>query len=231
MLDDIQRQREKFARDAKPSQKEIDRHSNAFGGLILDNLSYVKVGDWVCHGFLNSWDLKGVMERHSIIPKPGVIKYVLSAPMKSHENKKNTKAFYDWLLNRSPWSVTHLDKDVDRCMELGFVVDAAGPANIFVSGLMASRLFTESYDQQLKHRIPVYLELVDMGLDESEAFLFCHLYGSTSPTKSLYPLVAAPYQAGHSIFHHENTNEAYYKAFLSAEFKKLSPELIYNCPN
>lgn len=220
-LDDLQTHRESFAANAKPHQKSPSSDQNVYGGLIFADGSYQQVGKWVCHGFINHYNLPPVLSREGNSKK--VVKRIFSATMCSHADAGTTTKFYDWLINRSPWAHTHLDHDVERCQKYGFVVDATGPYNIFLSGLIASRFMTESYDSNLKPRIQTYTELLSTGFTEEEAFLFAHLYGSQS--SKLYPMTFSPYSSGHSIFPARDIDEEYLRNFLTQIFKNPSDKL------
>jgi hypothetical protein len=224
MLDDIYSIRQTFAGESKPYKAVSSRNNNTYSALVFNQDNYyLNVGNKYCHGFLNDSQIDNTLRGVTGRVKKSGFRCLLSMPMKSLGTAERTRDFYLWLINNSPWAHTHLDKDVDRCMDLGFVVDMSLPGNVVLSGLMASRLYYEAYDTSLQTRIAIYEEAVDGGLDKLEAFLLCHIM-SRGPYKR-YPMSAARVVAGHSIFLYQNTNEGYYRNFLSGNFVNLSPPI------
>ena len=226
-LDDILPQREQFAADSEYSRNHRSSDNNSFGGFILKDNTYAKVGKWLCHGWLSDYNIAGHIPCKTVVNKVG-IKYVLSAVMKPHVSDKLLRRFIDWLINRSPWQHLHLDKDVDRVLKYGYVVDANHPSSLITSGFIASRFVTESYmaKDEVTRRCRVYEELLDMGCSENEAFFFAHMYTSDGKKGDAYPITFSRWSSGHSTFYANNYQENYVRNFLQGTPANLASNIL-----
>lgn len=207
---DIQDIREKFAQDASSYTARKSSDHNAFGGFVKANGTYVKVGRWACHGWLNCmyFDRWG-------ITSASPAKYVLSAVMHRHDNvsKKQQLDFIDWHVNRSPWAHVFVAKDADDIMKYGYVADADNCPSFLANAFISSRFMTESYSgDDFCKRADIYHELLDAGCNNSEAFIFAHMY--THVKKDLYPITYSRLQSGHSTFYGSMYQENYVRNFL-----------------
>ena len=219
---DILSIRQQFATSASRYNKTKSSDHNAFGGFISASGSYQEVGRWACHGWLGPayfgrWGYS----------KQKPVKYVLSAVMHRHANvtKQQHLDFIDWQVNRSVWANLFVDKDANRILDLGHVVDADNCPDFIASAMIASRLMTESYSgDEICKRVDVYHELLDAGCSNEEAFFFCHMYNHTG--KNTYPVVFSRWQSGHSTFFGNSYNEDYVRNFLRGNPVNKSKELL-----
>lgn len=218
-LKDIQKQREDFAAKAKPFTKAKNSNHNSYGAVISDTGNLVIIGKWVCHGWLSGSDFKDTLVRNNW-KRGEKVAYILSYVMFPLVPKPELSAFVDWLINRSPWQKIFLDKDAERVLKLGHVVDASAPANFIASAMIASRFMTESYVDGLDKLHPVYRELLAMGCSENEAFLFSQMYTAKSASTT-YPITFSRFSSGHATFCYHGVDKTYYKNFLQATPTKL----------
>lgn len=216
-LDELLPIREEFAKKASEYTNRKGSDWNSFGGFVLSDNTYFHVGKWVCHGWLSEYNLEHYVPNRGKVHKTG-IKYVLSAVMHNWTSTdEQLNKFIDWLVNRSPWAVVFVDKDVQRIRELGYVVDANHPSSFIGSAMVASRFMTESYSgDNWKWRCDVYQELLAIGCTENEAFMFAHMYNKETAGK-LYPITFSRLSAGHSTFYGCNYQENYVRSFLEGK--------------
>jgi len=210
MLENIKDIRGCFA-----GQAESFPARNAFVGLVLEDggeLTYKKLGDGPCHGALQKYQLfdKGVK-----LP----IKYILSSVQDHKYTEKEVKPYIDWMVNRSPWSAMHVEKDADAVLSLGWVVDANFPANFVASALIATRAFSESYTPSIANRFATYLHILSLGFKEEEALILSYLFVKSNTSR--YSVVFTDLVAGHGIFHLGGQAESYYRNFLLGTPKNL----------
>lgn len=211
--DDLLKIREKFASDAADYVSRRSSEHNSFGAFILSDNSYFLVGKWVCHGWLSDNNITGYIKNREKL-KIG-IKYVLSAVMTPWVTEDKLLAYIDWLVNRSPWEKIFLDKDAKSVRKLGYLIDANYPSSFIGSAMIASRFMTESYSgDRWQTRCHLYQELLEVGCTENEAFIFSHIYDSTT-YKSLYPVSFSTLSSGHSTFYATYYQENYVRNFLS----------------
>ena len=225
-LDDILPQRQQFATDSEYARNHRASDNNSFGGFILKDDTYEKVGKWPCHGWLSDYNL-ATLPCKSTVNRVG-IKYVLSAVMKPHVSDKLLRRFVDWIINRSPWQHLHIDKDVDRVLKYGYVVDANHSSAFIASGFIATRFVTESYmsKEEVVSRSRVYEELLDMGCEENEAFFFAHMYTSDGKKGQVYPITFSRWSSGHSTFFANNYQENYVRNFLLGTPANLASNVL-----
>lgn len=207
---DLMKARKQFAEDAAEYRADRSSSNNSFGGFIDLKGNYVRVGRWVCHGWLKSYEVT----RNNWVNNGA--KYVLSAVMKPNMSKEDLKIFIQWLVTESPYAHIFVDKDVKSILEYGYLVDAAHPAAFITSALITSRFPTESYVnvQTFTKRNMVWRELIDMGVNKTEAFFFAQLYDAAS-IKSLYPITPSRLSSGHTPFHSFGYQENYVRNFLN----------------
>lgn len=210
MLEDIKNFRKEFARQAKDYSKR-----NAFVGVILegvDGLEYKRLGDGPCHGSLQKYQLI-----NAGVSSP--IKYILSSVQSYHYEDKDVRNYIDWLVNRSPWSSLHVEKNVDNILKLGWVVSTDFPANLVASAMIATRAFTESYTPSICNRFATYLHILGLGFKEEEALLLSYLFVKGGGSR--YSVVFTELVAGHGIFYLSGEAESYYRNFLLSSPKNL----------
>lgn len=228
-LDSLLPYREQFLLDSKEERLERTCDNNSYGAFILKDDTYLKVGRWVCHGWLSDYNVShhilNIKDRDKI--KVQGISYVLSAVMKPHVSKGLLLRFVDWLINRSPWAAIFVDKNPESVVKYGYVVDANYPANFIASAMIASRFVTESYvaKGEVEDRCAVYEELLNMGVTENEAFFFAHMY-TASNAKSVYPIQFSRWSSGHSTFSAYNYQENYVRSFLTGKPVNLEKNLL-----
>lgn len=217
-LDTILQIRQTFAEAAAPYRKESRGGSNAFGAFISQEGDYCKVGAWACHGWLQDYYF---VDNEAWPDHP---KYILSAVMKYQISKKQMLEFIDWMVNRSPWCRIFVDKDPESILKLGYLVDAAHPANFIANAMMATRFFTESYyPDDVVRRTQSYFALLDIGCTENEAFFFAHLYAG-SGTSKIWPIKFSRRSSGHSVFFSGYYNKQYVLNFLNG-----TPDYLQKC--
>lgn len=209
-LQDIVEERNAFQRDANPYRQKMEGGSNTFGGYITADGVYHRFGPYVCTGWMHTYNFSATL---SILPEGGGRKvvFLLSAVMSSVGTQKQTVAYIDWLINRSPWAEIFVDKDAKQVFALGYVIDTTKPANLIGNALIACRLFTESYVAGAKFRVKTYLELLELGCSEQEALLFSQMY---APSERGYPYTFSRFSSGHAVFTASGADQTYYQNFL-----------------
>lgn len=208
VVDDI---RDLFSSKAK---KNKGPH-NAFLGYIQDvgsgKLEYVHVGSAACHGPFGG---QGRMPRNKV-------PFLLSElrPLLGTEETKKEVAprFYHWLMNESVWAPLFVDKDYESVKERGFLISTDQPATFTLSGLVATRTFTEKYNSDFARRVGVYGELLKAGASLKEALLFMHYLGGENG-KSPYPLKWSNLSSGHTIMNAGSHPLEYSKNFLKEKY-------------
>lgn len=226
-LEDIQTQREKFAKGAYPFVSERRSDHNAYGAYLFEGGHLYTVGRYACHGFLSNYSVDAVRDSNR---KQGKIEYLLSAVMSPHENvsKEDLLGYIYWLTNDSPWQNNFVDKDASRIIQLGHVVDANNPTSFIASGMIASRFPTEVYSGDVfPLRFRVYKELLEIGCNRNEAFFFAHMF-APSGIKKLYPITFSRLSSGHSTFYSTNYQENYVRNFLTGKVVHVGKNILAN---
>ncbi len=193
-----------------------DAHHNVYMAYVLQGKKepyYYLVGNAACHGRLQkSYYPKGVMAILSVVRK-GYIE----------DNKEACLRYISWLVNESPWAAIFIEKDVARVWDYGWVISPEHPANFVASGCIATRFFTENYEEAVKKRFKIWLELTANNYSGTEAFLFANMISSVR--SDLYPMSVVPLTNGHTIFDGVNMSFEVAKAFLSHKPTNLHPLL------
>ncbi len=216
--DAILQLRETFARGAKDYQAAFSSSANSYGAFILSDGTLGTVGPWVCHGWLRDENFPKYLRMDNLsarLTRTSPI-YILSAVMYLHTSRAFALNYINWLVNDSNWAEVFVDKDPERIMRLGYLVDANHPSNFIASAFVASRFLTESYSgaASLKLRHKVYDRLLSLGCTRNEAFIFAHMY--TPETEfSLYPVVPMLFNTGHTPFSYNGLTQIATKNFLT----------------
>lgn len=220
-LEDVQNQREAFAKGAEGYTSRYSSDHNAYGGFIYEDGTTHVVGRYACHGFLGTYSME-------TLRKKAKISYLMSAVMHPHSNvsKEDLHHFIDWLVNRSPWHMIFADKDVERIIKLGHLVDANHPTTFIASGMIASRFPTESYSgTEIVGRFAVYKELLQMKVSENEAFFYAHMFAPNAYNR-LYPITFSRFSSGHSTFFAHNYQENYVRNFLEGKVVHVGKNVL-----
>lgn len=218
VVDDI---RDLFSSKAK---KNKGSH-NAFLGYIKDvgggRFEYAHVGSAACHGPF------GGMGRVS--PNTEFLLSELRPLLGTKEIKEEVAPrFYHWLMNESVWAPLFVDKDYESVKERGFLISTDQPATFTLSGLVATRTFTERYNTDFLRRVGVYAELLKAGASFKEALLFMHYLGGENG-KSPYPLKWSNLSSGHTIMNAGCQPLEYSKNFLEERYFVSPTTFKKNC--
>lgn len=215
---DLQKFREEFQKKAKPFREDRSGSNNVYGAFIKDDGTMVNIGRYVCHGWLQT---------HNHFLKSKDTKYILSSVMSPHATDEQLRRHTDWLVNRSPWAVMFVEKDVQSILDYGHVVSPDHPYNFVAAGLIASRFCTESYVDGYKQRVFVWSELLGMGCTEDEAYIFAHMFAPVSGNN--YPVTFNRMSSGHTPFLSSNYQEDYIRNFLNHRPQNLVKETLRDC--
>ena len=192
--------------------------ANSYLGIIYEDKlehKYFKIGRGPCHGDLNTNALT--------YKKDGLKKTnwsVLSNVQPLRTKKETALSFYDWLFNRSPWKDVFLVKDSQEAIDNGIIANTELPENLVISGLIASRFVTESYNTEISERARMYDEIKSLGFSENFAFIFSQVFKFLSEKK--YQIQYTPISSGHCVFEFHNADEIYYKNFIDNTPENLS---------
>lgn len=85
-------------------------------------------------------------------------------------NENNSLKFYDWLLNRSPYSPIFITKDAKEAHEEGFIARTDYHHNLVGSAFLASRA---TYEGSVAANWSAF---VDVGCNEDLAFILAHSF-------------------------------------------------------
>lgn len=185
--------------------------SNAYLGVILQEGEKEQtlqiLGSGPCHGAFSSSSL------YHKLPKNSSIKFLLSSVQKLLVPEEEAISYFDWLANRSPWKEVFVVKDPKDIIENGWVVSTNFPTNFTISALIATRFVTESYTDLILKRYKVYKDILSLGFNESESFLFSHFFGR-GKTGRQFPLTFLPLTSGHAVLGVGSPTESYCRNFL-----------------
>ena len=208
MLEDFRKSFSKSSKDYKSN--------NAYLGVVQQDKVGVQslkiLGSGPCHGAFMSSNLSRV------IASGNTIEFLLSSVQNLQVGKEGVVAYFDWLVNRSPWRDVFITKDPEDIIKNGWVVSPNFPSNFVTSALIATRFVTESYTHVILERYNVYKDILAMGFNESEAFLFSYLFNRKRQEKS-FPVTFVPVSSGHTVIGVDNPTESYCRNFLLGEAK------------
>lgn len=88
-------------------------------------------------------------------------------------------SFYDWLINRSVFSLAFPHKDVLDAIEHGLIVDPKAPMPYFLGGLITSRILTESFVSGQNYAM---CQLMNRGVDPHLAIGMSYGFSRTKAT-------------------------------------------------
>lgn len=86
------------------------------------------------------------------------------------------KPFVEWLVNKSPWADVFIDKEYDSICENGHAARTDLPSDYILSGLVASRFFTETHTTWTAPHTHTFADLLKEGVDATDAFLMAIMY-------------------------------------------------------
>lgn len=147
------------------AQKEMIQKSKRARKDTEHNVTYkpIQESDWynyVCHGYA-----KGTFPRET--------KAILTITkekknFKTH-SRRSVVMFYDWLLNKSPWSSVFLVKDPEFAYDTGTIIRTDVPASLLLSAAIFSRT---PWDGGLSKEANVAMfKLIDDGADIISAYI------------------------------------------------------------
>lgn len=202
----LEKLREVFAKSSLSHKS-----SNAYLGVVLQHKEGKQtlevLGGGPCHGAFSSASL-----RHKF-PNSNSIEFLLSSVQKLLVSHEEAVVYFDWLANRSPWKDVFVTKDPEDIIKKGWVVSTDFPDNLVASALIATRFVTESYTPIILGRYKVYKDILSLGFNELEAFLFSYLF-NRKKTSENFPLVFAPVTSGHAVLGVYSPTESYCRNFL-----------------
>jgi hypothetical protein len=127
---------------------------------------------------------------------------------------KKVRAYFQWLLNESPFSRIFLTKNVDEVLKDRIeIIDANHPSGIILGGMTASRTSSE-----YPYLVNIWYELTQLGVHPSIAFYYAHLFRA----KALKPTNIAIYPQAwnHATLNARDANDSYVISFLRGKSKK-----------
>ena len=126
-----------------------------------------------CHAGLNTHHIRDMELDSPIVATIDLVPGLL-------EDKKVVVSYFHWLFNHSPFSGVFMNTSAKSAFDYGIVCRATECGSLLVSGLMATRLATESNN---KGRLELWWKLVSMGCDKSLAFVvvsYAEVHGGVS---------------------------------------------------
>lgn len=126
-------------------------------------------GNTVCHAAMS-------YPRSYAPKKNGQIIAVINRVLKYQISSDIVLAFYEWLLNSSPFAPVFITKDAKDVLDVGAsIVDTDQPTNLIMGGLIAGRCLNE-------HRTMLLLwhDLITRDVNPNVALYFCHAFRKSS---------------------------------------------------
>lgn len=146
-------------------------------------------GSGICHGSLSSMRSKTDNGRTTgdapiVAVKTKLFSYKDKESLaKGHWPEMYTDefiiSFYDWLINRSVFSLAFPHKDVLDAIEHGLIVDPKAPMPYFLGGLITSRILTESFVSGQNYAM---CQLMNRGVDPHLAIGMSYGFSRTKAT-------------------------------------------------
>lgn len=122
------------------------------------------------------------------------------------------KRYVDYIINRSPWAVAHLEKDID------VVWDKGANMNVNVHGdILAAACVVARVGYEFSSMLDIFEDIVDAGFDENVAWLI-----AVSFTKVGKKYVIAEMGGGHHVIRADLRTDALL-SFMKAGYR---PDLI-----
>ncbi len=182
------------------------KHQNAFLGVKQENGTFRYLGTGACHGSLSGGASVKPICIHSW-KMPCIAK-----------NAKKEAFFYTWLVNESPWAKAFILKNYKEILEKGFEIRTDLPADYVASACVATRFYTEIYNDWTIPHIETFEDLVDSKVDPLWAFIMSMMYKKAGKDQYTYRM-----QNGHEIVPYEWTLETI-KRFFKGDHKPPQDE-------
>lgn len=146
-------------------------------GFVLEDGTLINSNNQACHAGLRSGAYKIKQDNRPLLS------YVISGVQKAGRGSLDEgvkEAFIDWMIKKSPYRSTIVNKSVGSVLRNHWWFDVNTPMNVMSGGAIATRLISE-----WPNKANIWYRMVKLGCNPSEAFTFTPYFRGTSASISV----------------------------------------------